>query len=409
MCGGIVLMDDFPKCKQLRASRRLKLHRVSRTYAGLNPPTTISHAARTWAEINPAALRHNVAVVRALTGERVRIMAVVKANAYGHGVGIVVPALAECVEMFGVANVTEAREVRTLAADHPVFLLGPALPEERAEVAARRFIPLVSDLDEARAYGALAEGEPLDIHLKLDTGMGRIGIWQDDALEEVRAIRAIEGVRIAGLASHLPVADSDEAFTRTQLEHFESLVSQLRADGLTSPIVHVENSAGVIGFPAHAGDMVRPGLMLYGSSPMPAFQPELRAALTWKTRVVLVREVGEGRSVSYGRTFIADRPMRVATLAVGYADGYPRHLSNQDAEVLIGGKRCAVLGRVTMDQIVADVSALPEVRVGEEVVLIGSQGDGEILASELAEKAGTIAWEIFTGIGPRVVRGCDSK
>ncbi len=364
---------------------------------------------RTWAKIHPAALRHNVAVVRALAGERVRIMAVVKANAYGHGVEIVVPAVAECVEAFGVANVAEAREVRALAEHHPIYILGPALPEERAEVAAGRFIPLVSDIDEALAYGALADGEPLDIHVKLDTGMGRIGIWLDDALEAMRAIRGIDGIRVAGLASHLPVADEDETFTREQLERFEALVAQLRADGLASPVVHVENSAGVIGFPAHAGDMVRPGLMLYGSAPVPAFQPELRAAMTWKTRVLLVREIGEGRSVNYGRTFIANRTMRVATLAVGYADGYPRHLSGKNAEVLIGGKRCAVLGRVTMDQIVADVSALPDVQPSGEVVLIGAQGDAEILATELAEKAGTIAWEIFTGIGPRVVRVDDSK
>ena len=370
----------------------------------LNPTPSSPAPHRTWAEIHPAALRHNVAVVRALAGERVRIMAVVKANAYGHGIGIVVPALAECVESFGVANVTEAREVRALAEHHPIFILGPALPEERAEIGARRFIPLVSDIAEAQAYAALADGEPLDVHLKIDTGMGRMGIWQDDAPETVRSIRGIEGIRIAGLASHLPVADENEAFTRAQLERFEALVAQLRADGLASPVVHVENSAGIIGFPAHAGDMVRPGLMLYGSAPVPAFQPELRAAMTWKTRVVLVRDIGEGRGVNYGRTFIADRTMRVATLAVGYADGYQRHLSNQGAEVLIRGQRCAVLGRVTMDQIVADVSALPEVQPGEEVVLIGSKGDGEILASELAKKAGTIAWEIFTGVGSRVER-----
>ena len=369
----------------------------------MNPKTPSPTPHRTWAEIDTAALRHNVAVVRALTGERVRIMAVVKADAYGHGVEIVVPALAEFVEVFGVANVTEARAVRELA-DHPVFLLGPALPEERAEIVERRFIPFVSDLEEARAYGALAAEEPIDIHLKLDTGMGRIGVWQDDALETVRAIRAVEGIHVAGLASHLPSADDDEAFTRTQLDHFEMLVSQLRADGLASPVVQVENSAGIIGFPTHAGDMVRPGLMLYGSSPVPAFQPELRPALTWKTRVVLVREVGAGRTVSYGRTFTTDRPMRLATLPVGYADGYRRHLSGEGAEVLIGGKRCAVLGRVTMDQIVVDVTALPDTTVGDEVVLLGAQGDEEIPASELAEKAGTIAWEIFTGIGPRVKR-----
>ncbi len=359
---------------------------------------------RTWAEIDAAALRHNVAVVRALTGERVRIMAVVKADAYGHGVAFVVPALADCVEMFGVANLAEAEEVRALADQQPIFILGPALPEERAGIAEQRFIPLVSDLEEAQAYSALATGEPIEVHLKLDTGMGRVGIWQDDALAVVREIRALEGIRIAGLASHLPVADSDEAYTRTQLERFEALVAQVRADGLTSPVIQIENSAGIIAFPAHAGDMVRAGLMLYGSSPMPAFQPELRAVLSWKTRVILVREVGPGRSVSYGRTFITDRPMRIATLAVGYADGYRRHLSGRGAEVLIRGQRCAVLGRVTMDQILVDVTALPEVAVGEEVVLLGAQGDGQILASELADKAGTIAWDIFTGIGPRVKR-----
>ena len=369
----------------------------------MNPKTPSPIPHRTWAEIDTAALRHNVAVVRALTGERARIMAVVKADAYGHSLEIVVPALAEFVEVFGVANVAEARAVRSLV-DHPVFILGPALPEERAEIVERRFVPFVSDLAEARAYGELAGSEPLDIHLKLDTGMGRIGVWQDEALETVRAIRAVESVHLAGLASHLPSADSDEAFTRTQLEHFETLVAQLRADGLASPVVHVENSAGIIGFPTHAGDMVRPGLMLYGSSPVPAFQPELRPALTWKTRVILVREVGPGRTVSYGRTFTTDRPLRLATLAVGYADGYRRTLSGRGAEVLIGGKRCAVLGRVTMDQIVVDVTALPAVTVGQEVVLLGAQGEEQIPAAELAEKAGTIAYEIFTGIGPRVQR-----
>jgi alanine racemase len=219
-----------------------------------------------------------------------------------------------------------------------------------------------------------------------------------------RAIRKLDGVRVTGIGSHLPVADEDDKFTREQLERFGSLVAELRVDGLVSPVIHVANSAGVIGFPAHAGDLVRPGLMLYGCAPRPEFQTRLRAVMTWKTRVLLVREVGPGRGLSYGRTFITDRMMRVATLAVGYADGYRRHLSNSGAEVLIRGRRCTVLGRVTMDQILADVTALPEVQAGEEVVLLGRQGDEEIPVSELATKAGTIPWEIFTGLGPRVAR-----
>jgi len=223
-------------------------------------------------------------------------------------------------------------------------------------------------------------------------------------VEVVRKMQALPGVAITGLASHLPVADEDEAFTRDQLARFHRDVARLRELGLDHPVVHVENSAGIIGYPAQAGDMVRAGLMLYGSAPLPDFQPRLQAVMTWKTRVTLVRDAPAGHGISYGRTFITPKPMRVATLAVGYADGYQRHLSNRGAEVLVRGKRCPVLGRVTMDQIVIDVSAFPDVDEGEEVVLLGRQGAEEILAAELAQKAGTIPWEIFTGVGRRVER-----
>ncbi len=349
-------------------------------------------------------MRHNVAAVRAHLGTDVQVMAVVKANAYGHGVGPVVLALSGAVEMFGVANVAEAVELREHDATTPVFILGPALPEERAEIAARRFVPALSNVEEARAYAALAGAEPLPVHLKIDTGMGRIGIWETEAVEVAREILALAELRVTGLASHLPVADEDDAFTRDQLAHFHATVAQLRALGIAQPIVHVENSAGIIGFPAQAGDMVRAGLMLYGSAPRVEFQPKLRAVMTWKTRISLLRTAPAGHGVSYGRTFKTTHPTRLATLAVGYADGYQRHLSNRGAHVLIGGSRCPVLGRVTMDQIIADVSAVPEVATGDEVVLLGRQGAEEILAAELAEKSGTIAWEIFTGVSRRVER-----
>ena len=361
---------------------------------------------RTWAEIDSSALRHNLAAVRAQVGAGVQVMAVVKANAYGHGVGPVVRALAGQVEMFGVANVREGVEVREHAAETPVFILGPALPEERAEIVAQRFVPAISSIEEARAYAALAGAEPLAVHLNIDTGMGRTGLWASEAVAAAREILALRGVRVTGLASHLPVADEDDTFTREQLARFHATVAELRALGIAQPVVHVENSAGVIGCPAQAGGMVRAGLMLYGSAPRPEFQPRLRAVMTWKTRVTLVRTAPAGHGISYGRTFKTTQPTRIATLAVGYADGYQRHLSGRGAEVLIGGRRCPVLGRVTMDQIVADVTALPAVEVGDEVVLMGRQGAEEILAAELAEKAGTIAWEIFTGVGSRVERIC---
>ena len=359
---------------------------------------------RCWAEIDLAALRHNLAAVRAPLAAGVGVMAVVKANAYGHSVREVVPALAGRVEMFGVANVAEAREVRGLAAETPVFILGPALPEERAEIVAAGFVPSVSSMAEARAFSALGNGRRVPVHLVIDTGMGRIGVWEEEAVACAREILALPGVEIAGLASHFPVADEDAAFTRGQIARFQRIVAELRLHGLSRPVVHLENSAGVLAFPAAAGDLVRPGLMLYGSAPLPEFQARLRPVMTWKTRVTLVREVGAGRGVSYGRTFITERPMRLATLAAGYADGYQRHLSARGAEVLIRGRRCAVLGRVTMDQTMADVTALPAVEAGEEVVLIGRQGSEEISAAELARKAGTIPWEIFTGIGRRVER-----
>ncbi len=370
----------------------------------VKPTNPIPTGSRTWAEIDPGALRHNAAAVRAHVGAGVQVMAVVKANAYGHGAGPVVRALAGRVEMFGVANVREAAEVRGHAADAPVFILGPALPEERSEIVARRFVPSISSVEEARAFASLAGAEPLAVHLKIDTGMGRTGIWENEAVAAAREILALRGVRITCLASHLPVADEDDAFTRGQLAHFYTTVAELRALGIAQPVVHVENSAGLIGFPEQAGDMVRAGLVLYGSAPRPEFQPRLRAAMTWKTRIALLRTAPAGHGISYGRTFKTTRPTRIATLAVGYADGYRRHLSGRGAQVLVGGQRCPVLGRVTMDQIVADVTALPAVEVGDEVVLMGRQGAEEILAAELAEKAGTIAWEIFTGIGWRVER-----
>ena len=356
---------------------------------------------RTWAELNPAALQHNVAAVQAHVGNGVGIMAVVKANAYGHGVAQVVQALASKVQMFAVANLTEAIEVRELTPTHPILLLSPGAPSERAEIETHGLIPMISSVDEAAAYSQLSRTRRIPVHLKIDTGMGRMGIWHEDAISAVREMRALHGIEITGIATHLPVADEDEEFTRAELEMFHRISRTLREEeGLAHAKIHACNSAGAIGYPEFAGDFIRLGLAMYGSSPIPSFQSQLRAALTWKATVTLVRDVGAGRGVSYGRTFVTPRPMRIATIAVGYADGYPRHLSNQGAEVIIGGVRCAVLGRVTMDQILADVTSLTDCAAGDEVTLMND----DIPAHELAAKSGTIPWEIYTGIGRRVER-----
>jgi len=361
---------------------------------------------RCWAEIDLAALRHNVRIVREKIGPRSGIMAIVKANAYGHGMVEIANAIRGRVQMFGVANVAEARTLREALGDNApgIFILGTALAHEREEIARSGFVPVISTLDEAAAFNAFSRAEKIPVHLAIDTGMGRIGIWQDDAIEFARELLRFENLAITGIATHLPVSDEDENFTRKQLAHFEKIAGELRGMGIDAPIVHSLNSAGVIRFSDHAQSMVRTGLMLYGSSPVVDFQMELRAVMTLKTRVTLVRDFDAGRSVSYGRTFITPHPMRIATLAIGYADGYQRRLSNTGAKVLIRGRRCALLGRVTMDQIMADVTDIPDVQAGDEAVLIGRQGHEEIFASELAQKAQTIAWEIFTGISSRVQR-----
>jgi alanine racemase len=334
----------------------------------------------------------------------VRIVVVVKADAYGHGIEEMARQLDKEVDLFGVANLSEAQTIRLAGARAPVLILGPALPEERETICEEAFIPSVSTVEEAAAYAKCARsGEPVLVHLVIDTGMGRIGSSEEEAEQIFRAIGAMPQLQVRALSSHLPVADEDEHYTARQLERFRALTAHLPSGDRPAAIL---NSAGVMRFGNQIapGDLVRVGLSVYGISPLNDFQNKFQPAMTLKTRVVLVRSLAGGRSISYGRTFITPGPMRVATLSAGYGDGFDRHLSGQKTDVLIKGHRCRMLGRVTMDQIVVDVTHLEQVEPGDEVVLIGRQDDQEILASELATKAGTIAWEIFTGITKRVPR-----
>ena len=331
-------------------------------------------------------------------------MAVVKADAYGHGVEQVVPVLSAMADWLAVANFEEALQVRALAPGLPVLILGPALPEERLGIASKGFVPVVSNFEEAAAFAACAGAHPVAVHLAVDTGMGRIGVWESEAMELARQMQGFNGVRLAGLGSHFPSADEDDDFTRQQSARFEALAQEMRAQGLVDGPVHIANSAGMIAFPDSALELYRAGLTLYGCSPRPEFEAALRPVLTWKTRVTLVREVRAGCGISYGSTYVAQKPMTVATLAVGYADGYRRHLSGRGADVLIHGRRCPVVGRVTMDQIMVDVSSLEGVCAGTEVVLVGEQGEETLTVAEVAQKAGTIPWDVFTGLGTRVVR-----
>lgn len=366
-------------------------------------PESVSDPApsppRSWAEIDLGALRHNLAVARRVSGQQV--MAVLKAGAYGHGL----EPLAQCLEkeevaFFGVANVGEARRLSNAGITTPVYLLGATFPEERSEVVAHpHWIPCLNTLEEARHFDDLARsgGTTLEAHLAVDTGMGRGGFLPDQTSSALNQIRALAHLRITGIGSHLPSADEDEEFTRQQFEAFDALVESLNVD---LPFIHLANSAGLLGYHSRTTNLVRPGLLLYGCSPLPTHQEQLRPVMTLKSRIAVIRDLPAGHGVSYGRTFVTDRPTRVATIGIGYGDGYPRALSNDAPEVFIRGRRAPLLGRVTMDQVMADVGGIPDCEAGDEVELFGAN----VPVTEIASKAHTIPWEIFTSITPRVER-----
>ncbi|MGB9475927.1 MAG: alanine racemase [Candidatus Udaeobacter sp.] len=359
---------------------------------------------RCWAEIDRSALRHNAKIVRERVGSA-GILAVVKANAYGHGLTGVAETLADEVQLFGVANLEEALVLRE-SFSHPIIILGPALPGERSTITKHGFIPTISALEEAEDFNRVADRSPVAVNFKIDTGMGRMGVPVDQALDVLKKVSTFPNIRIHSVSTHLPSSGEDPKYTRDQLLRFGDMMKQFRAALSIDYKTHVLQSAGVLGFAELAGvfDIVRAGIVLYGISPLPEFQNLLKPVMTWKTRISLVREMAKGSSISYGRTFITPRKMRVATLSAGYADGYPWHLSNRDAAVLVQGRRCALLGRVTMDLMMIDVSKIDNVQVGDEVVLMGRDGNEEISCAKLAITAGTISWEITTRIGARVKR-----
>jgi alanine racemase len=328
------------------------------------------------------------------------MLAVVKANAYGHGLLGVAQTLADDAQLFGVANLQEALALRE-SLSHPIVILGPGTPEERSVIAERGFIPTISSLEEAEAFNRFG---PVVINFKIDTGMGRMGVAEDQALEVFKKVAALPNIKIHSISTHMPVSNEDAEYTRDQLARFRNLLEQIRAEFRGTYKAHVLQSAGTLAHNAQTFDVVRAGIVLYGISPLPEFQNLLKPAMTWKTRIALVRDIPKGSSVSYGRTFITPREMRVATLSAGYADGFPWQLSNRGAAMLVRGKRCPLLGRVTMDLMVIDVTNIDGVQVGDEVVLMGCDGNEEISCAELAQKAGTIPWEIVTRIGARVRR-----
>ena len=330
------------------------------------------------------------------------MMAVVKAGAYGHGLEEIAKALAgEAIDFFGVANVGEARRVCHAGVTTRIYLLGATWAEEREEIVARDWTPCISSLTEAGHFNGIAanHNKRLKVHIAVDTGMGRGGFVADHLVETIAALALLENLEIEGIGSHLPSADEDEAFTISQFERFRTIIDELGGPARFKWI-HLSNSAGLLGYDQGVCNLSRPGLMLYGVSPIAGFQERLSTVMTLKSRVTLVRTLPAGHGVSYGRQFVTTQPTRVATVGVGYGDGYPRHVSGNGADVWIRGRRCPIIGRVTMDQIMIDLTGADDVAEGDEVEIFGPN----ISVNEIAQKAGTIVWEIFTGITPRVMR-----
>lgn len=371
---------------------------------------------RCWAEVDLNALRGNLAWLRHRVGPGVKILTVVKADAYGHGLKQIAALLMQSgTDIFGVANLAEAHAVRSVGKGWPVLMLGALLPDE-IETAVRDGVrPTLSSLTEATAINtvALRLKKLVAVHLKVDTGMGRLGICLQDAMKLIDEVQKLPGLSLEGLYTHYASAEDDAAFSQKQAAAFQKIVQAAAEAGIHIPLIHANNSAALLHQPDTTFSLVRPGLLVYGILPegrradVSALRKFFQPALSWKCRVGFVKEIPKGTSLSYGRTFIAPRKMRVATLTAGYGDGYLRAGSNR-AEVLIQGKRCRVVGRITMDQTLVDVSKISGVKPGDEAVLIGAQAKDAITATELAGWCGTIPWEVLTAITyrvPRIYRG----
>ncbi|MBN1477908.1 alanine racemase [Candidatus Sumerlaeota bacterium] len=363
--------------------------------------------APTWAEISHAALKCNIDGIRGRVGPDREIWCAVKANAYGHGAVIVSQWLREMgVEGLCVARAHEGQELRDAGIEGPIALLTPFLPMQAEEVVAANLEPVVVRHDQIEALAPLAPSRPIPIHLKFDTGMGRVGTLPGDALEFARWAAKQPHVKIKGVCSHFPVADeAEKSFSRNQIDRFMGLVRELRAAGIDFEHEHIANSAAILDLPKSWGSLVRPGIMIYGLAPSPHVSDSvaLEPVMTLKTRVIQVKHVRAGTGISYGLTWTAPDAAWVASLPIGYADGLPRLASNR-AEMIVRGRRVSQIGRICMDMTMLNVTSLDGVEVEDEVVVWGRQGSAQIHVDEWAAWCETINYEMTTRVGPRVPR-----
>jgi alanine racemase len=362
-----------------------------------------------WAEIDLSAVADNVGQLRARLSPGTKLAAVVKANAYGHGaVEVARAAVAAGAEWLCVATVAEGVELRADGVVAPILNMGPtpAAAADRAVASELRCCVFEREGIEILAKAAERAGSVLPVHLKVDTGMARLGAPPGQVLDLARQVEAAPGLRLEALWTHFAEAD-DVASSRNevQLSRFLGEADRIRGAGIEPAMLHCANAAATLLNPASHLDMVRCGLPIYGYSPTsaPVEGLQLRPVMTWKSRVVALHQLGPGDRVGYGGAFAATAPILSATVAVGYADGYSRRLSDRGT-MLVRGSRVPVVGRVSMDFATVDVTAVSGVSIGDEVVLLGSQGEAFIGADEMAESLDSIAWEVLSQVGPRVVR-----
>jgi alanine racemase len=370
---------------------------------------TIPQGRPTVCFVDLNALGWNFRQIRSKVGSQVKVLSMVKANGYGHGAAAISKALAaEGSDAFGVATTEEGVELRQAGICTPILVLAGAYPDQVDQFFDNSLTPVIHALASLEELDAIVHRrkKSLNVHLKIDTGMGRIGLLAAEFNSWLPKIKTLKALKIQGVFSHFSHAESVEgSYTRQQLRTFQGIVERLRAEGIFPSLVHLANSAATITLPQAYFDMVRPGLMLYGIYPSPAMASQicLKPVLSWKTRILQLKKVPAGSSISYGQTFVTKRESFIATLPIGYADGYPRLLSNR-GEVLVTGKRAPVAGRVCMDLTMIDVTDIGKIQQGDEVVLLGRQGDAEISADDMAAWADTISYEILTSIGARVPR-----
>jgi alanine racemase len=354
-------------------------------------------------EIDLSAIAHNLKEIKRVVGEKIKVMGVVKADAYGHGLIPVSRTLVDNnIDFLAVSYVEEGIRLRKAGIDVPVIILLGVLEPDIEKVFTYKLTPIIYRDEMAFNLAQVAKGYNtiLPIFIKVDTGMGRLGVFYKEALYFLKRVSALSSLKIEGITSHLAVAETDKEFTKKQLNRFKSIINAAQKEGIALPYNHIANSAALLQYEESFFQVVRPGLSLYGIYPTNSLKEKikLRLTMTFKTKVIYLKWLPKNVGVSYGHSFITKQTTKIAVLPVGYDQGLFRCLSNR-ADVLIKGKRAPIIGTVCMHLTIVDVTAIDGVEIGEEVIILGSQGKEEISAQEIAQKASTITYEVLCRFG----------